>query len=92
VSIVSVSDRNFALPRSQPAHPLAPPRGCKYTPELNDIEPVWRDLKAYNLAHQTFTDAEAPTAPSLNAERNIRPLVKRENLCYENSRTDAFVT
>ncbi len=27
----------------------------KYTPELNDIEVVWHDLKAYNLAHQTFT-------------------------------------
>ena len=31
----------------------------KYAPELNDIEPVWRDLKAYHLAHQTFTDAAA---------------------------------
>jgi transposase len=31
----------------------------KYAPELNDIEPVWHDLKAYHLAHQTFTDAEA---------------------------------
>ena len=27
----------------------------KYAPELNDIEPVWRDLKAHHLAHQTFT-------------------------------------
>jgi hypothetical protein len=24
--------------------------------ELNEIEPVWRDLKAHHLAHQTFTD------------------------------------
>ena len=31
----------------------------KYAPELNDIEPVWRDLKAHHLAHQTFTDADA---------------------------------
>ena len=29
----------------------------KYAPELNDIEVVWHDLKAYHLAHQTFTDA-----------------------------------
>ena len=28
----------------------------KYAPELNDIEPVWRDLKAHHLAHQTFTE------------------------------------
>jgi len=28
----------------------------KYTPELNDIEHVWLDLKANHLAHQTFTD------------------------------------
>jgi transposase len=26
----------------------------KYAPELNDIEGVWRDLKAHHLAHQTF--------------------------------------
>ena len=31
----------------------------KYAPELNDIEPVWRDLKAHHLAHQTFTDIAA---------------------------------
>ena len=31
----------------------------KYAPELNDIELVWRDLKAHQLAHQTFTDAAA---------------------------------
>ena len=30
----------------------------KYAPELNDIETVWRDLKAHYLAHQTFTDAD----------------------------------
>jgi len=29
----------------------------KYTPELNDIEAVWRDLKGHNLARQTFTGA-----------------------------------
>lgn len=31
----------------------------KYAPELNDIEPVWRDLKAHHLAHQTFKDIDA---------------------------------
>jgi hypothetical protein len=30
----------------------------KYTPELNDIERSWRDLKSHFLAHQTFTDAD----------------------------------
>jgi transposase len=55
----------------------------KYAPELNDIEPVWRDLKAYHLAHQTFTDADDldrtihAAVITLNTERNIRPLVKQ---------------
>ena len=31
----------------------------KYAPELNEIEPVWRDLNAHHLAHQTFTDIAA---------------------------------
>ena len=31
----------------------------KYAPELNDIELVWRDLKAHHLAHKTFTDTAA---------------------------------
>ena len=31
----------------------------KYAPELNEIEPVWRDLKAHHLAHQTFADIDA---------------------------------
>jgi transposase len=26
----------------------------KYTPELNDIEELWRDLEQHHLAHQTF--------------------------------------
>lgn len=29
----------------------------KYAPELNDIEPAWRDLKRHHLAHRTFADA-----------------------------------
>lgn len=55
----------------------------KYAPELNDIEPVWRDLKAHHLAHQTFTDADDldrtihAAVSTLNTERNIRPLVKQ---------------
>jgi transposase len=53
----------------------------KYAPELNDIEPVWRDLKAHHLAHQTFPDAGALDraihlgVTSLNVERNTHPLV-----------------
>ena len=48
----------------------------KYAPELNDIEPVWRDLKRHHLAHQTFTGAEDldraihDAARKLNTERN----------------------
>ena len=30
----------------------------KYTPELNDIEAVWRDLKRHHLAHQTFINVD----------------------------------
>jgi transposase len=63
----------------------------KYAPELNDIEPVWRDLKAHHLAHQTFTDADdlnraiLAAAANLNTERNISPLPKqllRAALCH----------
>ena len=55
----------------------------KYSPELNDIETVWRDLKAHHLAHQTFADAEAldreihAAVEALNSERNIDSLVNR---------------
>ena len=39
---------------------LAHPRvAAEIRPELNEIEPVWRDLKAHHLAHQTFTDIAA---------------------------------
>jgi transposase len=54
----------------------------KYAPELNDIEPVWRDLKAHHLAHQTFTDAIAldhaihDAVTDLNRERTPDPLAK----------------
>jgi transposase len=52
----------------------------KYAPELNDIETVWRDLKAHHLAHQTFADAEAldqaihKAVEALNEERKPVPL------------------
>jgi transposase len=54
----------------------------KYSPELNDIEVVWRDLKGHHLAHQTFTDVEAlnreihAAVEALNRERNVDSLVK----------------
>lgn len=54
----------------------------KYAPELNDIEVVWRDLKAHHLAHQTFIDAAAldraihAGVRALNNERCVDPLVK----------------
>src|SRR6188508_238397 len=31
----------------------------KYTPELNDIERCWRDLKQHQLANRTFANADA---------------------------------
>jgi transposase len=52
----------------------------KYAPELNDIELVWRDLKAHHLAHQTFADVDALDRAThravelLNAERVPLPL------------------
>ena len=52
----------------------------KYAPELNDIEIVWRDLKARHLAHRTFTDlgnletAIHHAVADLNSARNRDPL------------------
>ena len=52
----------------------------KYAPELNEIEPVWRDLKAHHLAHQTFADLPAldqaihDAVIDLNRERIPNPL------------------
>lgn len=52
----------------------------KYAPELNNIEPVWRDLKAHHLAHQTFANPDAlnqaihQAVNELNAERSALPL------------------
>ena len=54
----------------------------KYTPELNDIETVWRDLKAHNLAHMTFDHVEdlnreiLSAVRDLNAQRMTASLVK----------------
>jgi len=54
----------------------------KYAPELNDIEAVWRDLKAHHLAHQTFADTVAldhaihHAVAELNRERMPLPLAK----------------
>ena len=50
--------------------------------QLNDIEAVWRDLKAHHLAHQTFADADAldqaihQAVDELNTERRVFPLAK----------------
>jgi len=55
----------------------------KYTPELNDIEVVWHDLKAHHLAHQTFTDTDALdvathiAVAALNKERHRHPLANQ---------------
>jgi transposase len=52
----------------------------KYTPELNDSEIVWHDLKAHHLAHQTFTgvteldEAIHKAVEDLNRERMVDPL------------------
>lgn len=54
----------------------------KYAPELNDIEPAWRDLKAHHLAHQTFQDADAldqaihNAVQARNQQRKPRSLAK----------------
>ena len=54
----------------------------KYAPELNDIEPVWGDLKARHLAHQTFADLHTldhaiyTAVATLNHQRTRNPLAK----------------
>ena len=55
----------------------------KYAPELNDIEPTWRDLKRHHLAHQTFTGPDDldraihDAVTRLNAERSRDPLASQ---------------
>jgi hypothetical protein len=59
----------------------------KYTPELNDIEVVWHDLKTYNLAHQTFTGVTAvgvaihKAVKDFNRERMVGSVGQAANLC-----------
>src|SRR3954447_13804375 len=56
----------------------------KYTPELNDIEGVWRDLKQHHLAHQTFAgpddlgEAIHEAVMMLNRERHRHPLANHQ--------------
>ncbi len=65
------------------AHWLAVEWLPKYTPELNDIEVVWSDLKARHLAHQTFTDPGVldqtihRAVAALNSERSRIPLANQ---------------
>ena len=55
----------------------------KYSPELNDIEPVWGDIKRYHLAHQTFTDPDTldhaihDAVAKFNCERKPNPLARQ---------------
>jgi len=64
----------------------------KYAPELNDIEVVWHDLKAHQLAHQTFTDADAldreihAAVEALNQERNVSIRWSTGELCLARHR------
>lgn len=44
----------------------------KYAPELNDIEPAWKALKATELAHQTFIDVD-------DLDKAIHRAVKNRN-------------
>jgi transposase len=54
----------------------------KYAPELNDIEPAWRDLKTHHLAHHTFQHADAldqaihAAVQACNQQRRPHPLVR----------------
>jgi len=60
--------------------PVASRLNWTNSPELNDIEIVWHNLKAFHLAHQTFTDTAAldraihTAAHDLNIERMVDPL------------------
>ena len=78
---IHTSKRSFAA-LAACAHWLTVEWLPKYAPELNDIEPVWRDLKAHHLAHQTFTDVAAldqaihDAVIDLNRERIPDPLAR----------------
>ena len=83
---IHTSKRSFAA-LAACAHWLTVEWLPKYAPELNDIEPVWRDLKAHHLAHQTFTDVAAldqaihDAVIDLNRERIPDPLARPRILC-----------
>ena len=71
------------LLRSAPPRPLAARRmGAQIPPELDDIEAVWRDFEAHNLAHMTFDDVEDlnreihAAVQTLNAQRMNLPLAE----------------
>lgn len=78
---IHISKRSLAALAAR-AHWLTVEWLPKYAPELNDIEPVWHDLKAHHLAHQTFTDDTAldraihQGVSDLNRERMPVPLAK----------------
>ena len=79
--MVRSTPANARSPPWLPAHTGSPSSGRrKYALELNEIEPVWRDLKAHHLAHQTFTDVNAldlaihDAVIDLNRERIPDPL------------------
>jgi hypothetical protein len=65
------------------AHWLAVEWLPKCAPELNGIEPTWRDLKRHHLAHPTFTGPDDldraihDAVTKLNAERNRDPLASQ---------------
>ena len=76
---IHTSKRSLAALAAR-AHRLTVEWLLKYAAELNEIEPVWRDLKAFHLAHQTFTDVNAldqaihDAVIDLNRERIPDPL------------------
>jgi hypothetical protein len=60
--VMLVEDNGPSSPSQRwlPVRIGSPSSGClKFAPELHDIEAVWHDLKAHDLAHQTFADADA---------------------------------
>ncbi|MFN5828754.1 MAG: transposase, partial [Rhodobacterales bacterium] len=67
----------------------------EYAPELNDIETVWRDLKAHHLAHQTFTDTDNldrtihEAVEALNVERKPNPLANQRLSAWDYRFVDA---
>ena len=79
---IHTSKLSVAAPAAR-AHWLTVEWLPKHAPELNDIEIVWRDLKAHHLAHQTFVDADAldraihQAVGALNAERMALPLAEQ---------------